>query len=124
MCTLNTRNPGIVALLAQLVDCQEVHMIIHHSSLLGELGYYLGPIPIYGDNQGSIFIASNPVTERRMKHIDIHYHFVREAIAAKQVEIFFIEGAENPADMFTKNLGHVKFYKFREHLGLIFPGTN
>jgi hypothetical protein len=40
-------------------------------SLLGELGFKIRTIPIYGDNQGSIFIASNPVQERRSKHIDI-----------------------------------------------------
>jgi hypothetical protein len=36
------------------------------------------------------------------------------------VELYFIEGAQNPADMFTKNLGHIKFHQFREHLGLEF----
>jgi Reverse transcriptase (RNA-dependent DNA polymerase) len=30
-----------------------------------ELGMHLGPIPIYADNQGSIFIGSNPVQEIR-----------------------------------------------------------
>ena len=48
---------------------------------MGELGYSLKSIPICGDNQGSIFMASNPVTERRSKHIDIHYHYVREVIS-------------------------------------------
>ena len=31
--------------------------------LLGELGYKLNPIPIYKDNQGSIFMISNAITE-------------------------------------------------------------
>ncbi len=39
-------------------------------------------------------------------------------VTVKQVELLFIEGAENPADLFTKNLGHIKFTKFREQLGL------
>jgi hypothetical protein len=30
------------------------------------------------------------------------------------------EGSENPADLFTKNLGRIKFQKFREQLGLEF----
>ena len=38
-----------------------------------------------------------------------------------KVDVFFIDGNENPADMFTKNLGHIKFYKFRGQLGLVFP---
>ena len=34
--------------------------------------------------------------------------------------LFYVKGAENPADMFTKNLGKVKFLKFRSQLGLEF----
>ena len=52
-----------------LSDCSRQVVWMH--TLLGELGYDLKPIPICGDNQGSIFISSNPVTEKRSKHIDI-----------------------------------------------------
>ena len=41
-------------------------------------------------------------------------------ICQKQIELLFIEGAENPADLFTKNLGRIKFLKFQEQLGLEF----
>jgi len=44
-----------------LSDCSRQVVWMH--TLMGELGYSLKPIPICGDNQGSIFIASNPVTE-------------------------------------------------------------
>src|SRR6266404_6252899 len=46
-------------------------------SLFKELGINLGPIPLCGDNQGSIFLASNPVQEKWIKHIDIHYHYIQ-----------------------------------------------
>ena len=78
-------------------------------SLLGEISYKLNAIPICGDNQGSIFMASNPITEPRSKHIDIRYHGIRESIANGKVELFFINGAENPTDLLTKNLPHEKF---------------
>ena len=81
-------------------------------SLMSELGIDLSPIPLFGDNQGSIFLASNPVQEKRIKHIDLRYHFIRNVVQNKRVELFFIEGASNPADLFTKNLGRVKFQKF------------
>ena len=44
-----------------LSDCSRQVVWMH--TLLGELSYHLRPIPIMGDNQGSIFIASNPITE-------------------------------------------------------------
>jgi transposase InsO family protein len=89
-------------------------------SLFEEIGIILAPIPLCSDNQGSIFLASNPVQEKCIKHIDIRYHYIREVIRAKKIELFFIEGSENPADLFTKNLGRIKFQKFREQLGLEF----
>ena len=89
-------------------------------SLFQELGFPMQQIPICTDNQGSIFIGSNPVQERRTKHIDICYHYIRELIEDKKVSVFFIPGTENPADMLTKNLAAEKFLKFREHLGIIF----
>ena len=81
-------------------------------TLLGELGYNLKPIPICEDNQGLIFISSNPITEKRSKHIDIRYHYIHEVIARKLAEVYFIYGDNNPADLLTKNLGIIKFQKF------------
>jgi len=102
-----------------LSDC--AHQVTWIRSLLGELGYKLKAIPICGDNQESIFMASNPVTEPRFKHIDIHYHGICESVAKGNVKLFFIDGAENPADLLTKNLPCEKFAKFRAQLGLQFP---
>ena len=39
-----------------------------------------GPTLIFVDNQGAISMAKNPVFHKRMKHIQIRYHFVREAV--------------------------------------------
>ena len=101
-----------------LSDClQQVAWI---KMLLEEIGYKLGPLPVCSDNQGAIFISSNPITERRSKHIDVRYHYVRELVEDKKIEVFYISTDNNPADLFTKNLGHIKFSKFREMLGLRF----
>ena len=101
-----------------LSDCSRQVVWMH--TLLGELGYNLKPIPICGDNQGSIFIASNPVTEKRSKHIDIRFHYIREVIERGLAEVYFVDGDNNPADLLTKNLGSVKFLSFRPHYGLHF----
>jgi hypothetical protein len=69
-----------------LSDCSR--QVVWIRSLLSELGYNLKPIPICGDNQGSIFMATNPITEKRSKHIDIRYHYIREVIFQKKVEIY------------------------------------
>jgi len=101
-----------------LSDC--ARQVIWIKQMFGELGYNLKPISICGNNQGSIFMANNPITERCTKHIPIHYHFVHDAVTDQHIEIFYIEGTDNPADMFTKNLRYVKFEQCRSQIGLVF----
>ena len=105
-----------------LSDC--ARQVTWIQSLLSELSYKLNAILICGDNQGSIFMASNPITEPRSKHINIHYHRICESITNDKVELFCIDGAENPTDLLTKNLPHEKFTKFRAQLGLQFPSSS
>ena len=100
--------------------CDTSRQLVWIQSLFTELGINLQPIPLCRDNQGSIFLPSNPVQEKQIKHIDLHHHYIHEVICNKKVELLFIEGAENPADLFTKNLGCIKFLKFKEQLGLEF----
>ena len=64
-------------------DCSCQVSWIHN--IFFELGMHLEPFPVYGDNQGSIFIGSNPVQEICTKHIDLKYHYVRECIAKGKI---------------------------------------
>jgi hypothetical protein len=104
-----------------LSDCSRQAVWI--KTMIEELGIVFKTVPIYCDNQGASFIASNPVQESRTKHIDIRYHYIRELVGAKKVETMFVPGEMNPADMFTKNLQKVKFLKFRNQLGLDFEDS-
>ena len=101
-----------------LSDCSRQVMWLKH--MFNELGMPIGKIPICTDNNGAIFMGSNPIQERRIKHIDVRYHYIRERVEEGDVEILRVDTDENPSDMFTKPLGHVKFSKFREKLGLEF----
>ena len=95
--------------------CRQISWI---QSLFGELGYRLTRIPICGDNQGSIFIGSNPVQERRTKHIDIRYHFIRYSIQAGSIRLIYVPTDEQTADILTKALPSVKVKHFAAALGL------
>ena len=104
-----------------LSDCSR--QVVWIRNMLGEIGFNLLPIPICGDNQGSIFMGNNPVTEHCTKHIPIRFHYVRDAVQKCQVEIFYIKGTDNPTNMFTKNLRYVKFERCRSQLGSVFHNT-
>jgi len=62
----------------------------------------------------------NLVQEIYSKHIDIYYYYIRDCINKGKVKVFCIEGSNNPANMFTKNLGHTKFSILKKTLGLEF----
>jgi len=88
--------------------------------LFSELGKPMPYVPIYGDSQGAIFNAQNPVTQKGIKHTEIHYHYIREQIEKGEVKVFAVPMTENVADMFTKNLGPTLFLKHRKQLGIEF----
>ena len=100
-----------------LTDCAK--QATWFRSLLKECGYpQTTPTQIYGDNMGSLFLAGHPAQERRTKHIDIRYHYIRQQVEEKVIDVFWVQGNENPADIFTKSLGRVLFEKFRSVLGM------
>ena len=87
-------------------------------NLYQELGYELSGIDLCGDNQGAIFLASNPAQEHRSKHIDIRYHYIREQVENKRVRLSYVPTNEQIADLMTKNLPYDKLKFFRNALGI------
>ena len=77
-----------------------------------------GPINIKVDNSGCIDFCKNPVEHKRTKHIDIRYHFVREAITTDKVTLEHSATDDMVADPMTKELGTTKHDKHVEAMGL------
>jgi Reverse transcriptase (RNA-dependent DNA polymerase) len=91
------------------------------SSLLQELQFPMTQAPtLWCDNLGATFLASNPVYHARTKHIELDYHFVREKIENKQLQVKFICSADQIGDFFTKALGRTRFQLLRTKLH-VFP---
>lgn len=88
-------------------------------SLFYEIGMYLRNIQLGVDNQGAIFLASNPAQEHRSKHIDIRYHYVRNCVEEGKVELIYIPTDEQLADILTKKLSFDKFTQLRSKIGLV-----
>ena len=88
-------------------------------NLLTELGYELGPFPVCCDNQGAIFVASNPVQDGRLKHVERDDHYIRKALEFKEIKLYYVSTDKQTADIFTKNLGCDKFIAGRNSLRLI-----
>jgi histone deacetylase 1/2 len=60
-------------------------------SMLSELGVKLTQAPcLWCDNLGATNLSANPVFHARAKHIEIDFHFVRERVLKKQLQVRFI----------------------------------
>lgn len=73
---------------------------------------------VFGDNQGSIALSKNPVHHKRTKHIDIRYHFIREAVEDGIVKLTYCPTKQMVADILTKPLPRGQFELLRSKLGL------
>jgi len=77
------------------------------------------PVVIYCDNISSILLANNPVYHAKTKHIEVHYHFIREKILAKEIDFIHVSTEDQVANIFTKALGIDKLKRFRKMLGVL-----
>ena len=63
-------------------------------------------------------MSANSVFHARTKHVEIDFHFVRERVAQKLLEIRFINSGDQLADGFTKAQSAAKLRQFRFNLNL------
>ncbi|GJR60183.1 retrotransposon protein, putative, ty1-copia subclass [Tanacetum coccineum] len=70
--------------------------------LLEESGVELNTVALNCDNQGAIHLSWNHVFHERTKHINVRYHFIREALEAKTVKVLKVGTKHNDADALTK----------------------
>jgi hypothetical protein len=68
---------------------------------------------------GAKYLASNPVFHGRMKHVEVDYHFVRDRVVKKLLDVRFISSNDQVADGFTKVLPQGKLLEFQRNLNLI-----
>ena len=88
-------------------------------NLLSELKFKFSTVPLYVDNQGAIFLASNPAQEGHTKHIEIPEHYIHECVHDGKIKLYYIPTNKQVADTFTKNLTWQCFEANREMLQLI-----
>ncbi len=70
-----------------------------------ELGLHkFAPTTIWCDNQSAIKLVKNPIFHARMKHIELHHHYICERIEARQIDVTYISTNEQEANIMTKPL--------------------
>ena len=82
-----------------------------------ELGITEIPV-LHCDSQSAIMLARNPVFHAKTKHIQVKYHFIREVLDSKSIELVKVHTDDNPADLLTKGLPAERFAHCRQMMGI------
>jgi len=76
-------------------------------------------VVIYYDNISNILLANNLVYHARTKHIEVHYHFIREKVLTREINLIHVNTKNQVADIFTKALSTDKLKRFRKMFGVL-----
>ena len=85
---------------AYLDTCYEllwVMQLLHQIDVLQE-----SPIQVFTDSQSGRALAHSLAFHGRPKHIEVHYHFVRELVKLEVINLAYCPAQENLVDLFTK----------------------
>ena len=98
--------------------------MIYFRRLLRSLGMAIDkPTKLYVDNQGAVELSKDAKSCDRSRHVLRRYFFVREQVAAGEIEVVKVDTKLNHSDILTK--GTFKAEDFHRHAeGLMGrPGT-
>ncbi|KAM7472186.1 hypothetical protein LguiA_010369 [Lonicera macranthoides] len=74
-------------------------------SLLSDMHIQLSTVPsLHCDNIFAMALATNPIHNSRLKHIEADIHFTRERVKAGALLLQFVPSSQQLADIFTKGL--------------------
>ena len=99
--------------------CSATQEVVWLRRLLSSVGFTQNnPTTIYEDNQGAICLSKNPKDHSRTKHVDVKYHYTRDVMEQKMINIEYCPTGDMVADAFTKSLPRPAFEKFRAEMGV------
>ena len=75
-------------------------------------------ILLYYNKMSIIQLARNPIFHAQTKHIEVHYHVIRDSVLVGDVDLQHINTHLKKTDILTKTLGVDKLWQFTMNLGL------
>jgi hypothetical protein len=87
--------------------------------VFGLFGDKLKMTVVHCDNRSCIKLTKNPIFHDRSKHIDMKYHYIRDLVQRKTVNLQYIATSEQVGDILTKPLTSRQFVQLRGKLGVV-----
>ncbi len=83
-----------------------VKSLLWIKNILEELGVEVPlPMPVYEDNQACEKLVGTDANIRKIKHLELPYHHVRDLVSKNIIEVNHCKTNDMAADMFTKSVG-------------------
>jgi hypothetical protein len=98
--------------------CSQLHWMM---ATLRDFDLDFHHVPLLCDSTSAISVAKNLVLHSRTKHIDVHFHFLRDHYEKGDIELRYIDTTRQLADILTKPLDQKTFVHLRGELGVCFP---
>ena len=90
---------------------------------LNELGFHQDIYEPFCDSESAIHLGKNSSFHSRSKYIDVRYHWIRDVLEKKLLQLEKIHTDENGSDMLTKTLPREKFEFYRLVTGMVMTST-
>jgi histone deacetylase 1/2 len=65
---------------------------------------------------GATYLSANPIFHARTKHVEVDYHFVRDRVAKREIQIRFISFTDQLENILIKSLSYSTFALLRPKL--------
>ena len=89
------------------------------SNILKAINIPQNSVALYEDNDAVLKLAKEPKINKRTKHIDVRYHWIREQITNGIFKLIYCNTKSQIADMFTKVPPGPQFHKLVKMMGMI-----
>ena len=108
--SLSSAEAEYMALAATTQEVKWVNQFLHELLDVSRMSLYVN-MSVYVDNQAAMLISKNDVYHDRTKHIDIRYHYIRDAIKSGLFKLVWVPTDKQLADGLTKALSINTFSK-------------
>ncbi|KAI7956145.1 hypothetical protein MJO29_007544 [Puccinia striiformis f. sp. tritici] len=85
-----------------LTECNQD--LLWAANVLEEITQVKPTLTLYTDNQSSMQIAKNPIYHHGTRHMNFRYHFIRDHIESKTINLQYMPSTKLQTDLLTKNL--------------------